>query len=40
MDTFKDKQSLEELNKGAAPWKVWNNATPSSGDPQLISTGK
>jgi glucose-1-phosphate cytidylyltransferase len=24
MDTFKDKQHLEELNQGAAPWKVWN----------------
>lgn len=25
MDTFKDKQSLEELNQGTAPWKVWND---------------
>jgi glucose-1-phosphate cytidylyltransferase len=25
MDTFKDKQHLEELDQGAAPWKVWNN---------------
>jgi glucose-1-phosphate cytidylyltransferase len=24
MDTFKDKQHLEELNHEAAPWKVWN----------------
>jgi len=24
MDTFKDKQYLEELNQGAGPWKVWN----------------
>jgi glucose-1-phosphate cytidylyltransferase len=23
MDTFKDKQALEELNQSAAPWKVW-----------------
>lgn len=23
MDTFKDKQRLEELNQGSAPWKVW-----------------
>ena len=23
MDTFKDKQSLEELNQNRAPWKVW-----------------
>jgi len=25
MDTFKDKQHLEELNQGCAPWKVWNH---------------
>jgi glucose-1-phosphate cytidylyltransferase len=25
MDTFKDKQHLEELNQGASPWKVWNH---------------
>ena len=24
MDTFKDKQRLEELNQGKAPWKVWS----------------
>jgi glucose-1-phosphate cytidylyltransferase len=24
MDTFKDKQSLEELDQSKAPWKVWN----------------
>jgi glucose-1-phosphate cytidylyltransferase len=23
MDTFKDKQALEELSQGKAPWKVW-----------------
>ena len=23
MDTFKDKQALEELNQSTAPWKVW-----------------
>jgi glucose-1-phosphate cytidylyltransferase len=23
MDTFKDKQHLDELNQGSAPWKVW-----------------
>jgi glucose-1-phosphate cytidylyltransferase len=27
MDTFKDKQRLEELNQGNAPWKVWNNSS-------------
>jgi glucose-1-phosphate cytidylyltransferase len=26
MDTFKDKQGLEELNQGPAPWKVWQQA--------------
>ena len=26
MDTFKDKQRLEELNNGDAPWKVWKRA--------------
>jgi glucose-1-phosphate cytidylyltransferase len=33
MDTFKDKQRLEALNQGAAPWKVWERvpAMPSEG---------
>jgi glucose-1-phosphate cytidylyltransferase len=26
MDTFKDKQCLEEMNQASAPWKVWNHA--------------
>jgi glucose-1-phosphate cytidylyltransferase len=26
MDTFKDKQHLEDLNQGLAPWKVWNQS--------------
>jgi glucose-1-phosphate cytidylyltransferase len=29
MDTFKDKQHLEELNQGKAPWKVWINGKAS-----------
>ena len=29
MDTFKDKQSLEELNLGNAPWKVWGHSSPA-----------
>ena len=30
MDTFKDKQRLEELNQESAPWKVWKrNPTPA-----------
>jgi len=27
MDTFKDKQCLEELNQSTAPWKVWQRAS-------------
>ena len=28
MDTFKDRQQLEEINvRGNAPWQVWNGAT-------------
>lgn len=30
MDTFKDKQHLEELNQGTAPWKVWNDTGGTS----------
>ena len=29
MDTFKDKQSLEELNLGQPPWKVWGRSSPA-----------
>jgi len=33
MDTFKDKQRLEEFDQDTAPWKIWNkpaeNPTPS-----------
>jgi glucose-1-phosphate cytidylyltransferase len=32
MDTFKDKQALEELNLGAAPWKVWHRAKATASD--------
>jgi glucose-1-phosphate cytidylyltransferase len=32
MDTFKDKQHLEELNRASAPWKVWDRATKKSDD--------
>jgi glucose-1-phosphate cytidylyltransferase len=38
MDTFKDKQHLEELNQTTAPWKVWNQpASPVSNGPKLVS---
>jgi glucose-1-phosphate cytidylyltransferase len=40
MDTFKDKQRLEELNQGAAPWKVWDRASCSkSNATELVLTG-
>jgi glucose-1-phosphate cytidylyltransferase len=40
MDTFKDKQSLEELNQGSAPWKVWRNAVPALAEnPVVLSAG-
>jgi glucose-1-phosphate cytidylyltransferase len=40
MDTFKDKQSLEELNQGAAPWKVWRqNAASTSVDTTTVLAG-
>jgi glucose-1-phosphate cytidylyltransferase len=37
MDTFKDKQCLEELNQGRAPWKVWRQATIPN--PASLSVG-
>jgi glucose-1-phosphate cytidylyltransferase len=38
MDTFKDKQALEELNQGTPPWKVWRRATATvSDDSQTMS---
>jgi glucose-1-phosphate cytidylyltransferase len=38
MDTFKDKQSLEELNQGAAPWKVWRRTTTTMPEtPAILS---
>jgi glucose-1-phosphate cytidylyltransferase len=40
MDTFKDKQSLEELNQRAAPWKVWRSASHTlSDESERISAG-
>jgi glucose-1-phosphate cytidylyltransferase len=37
MDTFKDKQSLEELNQGNAPWKVWRRTAADFQTPREIS---
>jgi glucose-1-phosphate cytidylyltransferase len=39
MDTFKDKQLLEELNQGAAPWKVWNHAGNGHRDSLEVAAG-
>jgi glucose-1-phosphate cytidylyltransferase len=40
MDTFKDKQHLEELNQGAAPWKVWNHVGgTASNASKIVSVG-
>jgi glucose-1-phosphate cytidylyltransferase len=38
MDTFKDKQHLEELSLGTAPWKVWNGVASAKGS-KLKSAG-
>jgi glucose-1-phosphate cytidylyltransferase len=35
MDTFKDKQHLEEMNQNGSPWKVWNR---NDGRTMLAST--
>jgi glucose-1-phosphate cytidylyltransferase len=40
MDTFKDKQRLEELNQDRAPWKVWNqDASSIIKKPEVITSG-
>ena len=39
MDTFKDKQRLEELNQGTAPWKVWDHVANSSLEPLCSDSG-
>jgi glucose-1-phosphate cytidylyltransferase len=36
MDTFKDKQALEELNQGKAPWKVWERVARSSSNHSAV----
>lgn len=38
MDTFKDKQRLEELNQSTAPWKVWaNGASSIANNSEIVS---
>jgi glucose-1-phosphate cytidylyltransferase len=38
MDTFKDRQHLEELNRGAAPWKVWNHTRSNGLDTSIAAS--
>lgn len=38
MDTFKDRQCLEELNQTTAPWKVWNHVLNSNSDAGKLVT--
>jgi glucose-1-phosphate cytidylyltransferase len=38
MDTFKDKQRLEELNHDAAPWKVWANTQNGTANHQEMAS--
>ena len=37
MDTFKDKQRLEELNQGTAPWKVWRRVPATAADDAAVA---
>jgi len=40
MDTFKDKQHLEELNQTSAPWKVWHKRSDAgSADLATMTAG-
>jgi glucose-1-phosphate cytidylyltransferase len=39
MDTFKDKQRLDDMNQGAAPWKVWNKGTAEPGIGEVLAAG-
>jgi glucose-1-phosphate cytidylyltransferase len=36
MDTFKDKQRLEDMNQDDAPWKVWNHLSSATSDHEEI----
>ena len=41
MDTFKDKQVLDNLyESGNPPWEVWRNASPKRQEMRLFSNGK
>ena len=38
MDTFKDKQRLEELNaQSSAPWKVWQKSLPARPEQRVVA---
>jgi glucose-1-phosphate cytidylyltransferase len=39
MDTFKDKQRLEELNQGPAPWKVWRRQATAEDGSEALPAG-
>jgi glucose-1-phosphate cytidylyltransferase len=39
MDTFKDKQCLEELDRGTAPWKVWNHTSTATSNGAAAVSG-
>jgi len=38
MDTFKDKQRLEELNQTTAPWKLWNHFQKAPANGKSVSS--
>ena len=38
MDTFKDKQALDELEQTTAPWKVWNQKTDAAASNSDVMT--
>jgi glucose-1-phosphate cytidylyltransferase len=41
MDTFKDKQRLDELNQGSAPWKIWARPSmPAAGSTEVVPVDK
>jgi glucose-1-phosphate cytidylyltransferase len=39
MDTFKDKQRLEDLNQSSAPWKVWQREESTDGGTLAVFAG-
>jgi glucose-1-phosphate cytidylyltransferase len=40
MDTFKDKQRLEELNQDTAPWQVWQSGVSAiSNHSEVLAVG-